>query len=521
MADTSPRSALDPDELKATATESAPKPTRPYQVYSNVSDANAFCRQFNKYKRKIPAKELTRFYARYLVDGISALIVYRKGRLALAVQGECNFDGEDLSQVFAAVSNVPQRFKSAPLTVVRGVLTIHRGDFYTLSQRVIAEGDTGYDKVEDAVLDLIQKSTDDVFCCRILRFYAHGVTVVSEPEWDTDQQFTHLHNLGFNTPRSGTCLTPDELRIFISHGSQARKETPYFVHGIRVQLNSCAIRHEIEEKNTGECAIVGADWSLDSSGVSSTIETIEWRIDRDWCLSPWATISPTVYLEGDEISQIPLHSAHYMRDHRIVEGCEVTLDRSGDSGIALNNFQYPEGTGDPVIPETCPYCNSPLVEYHGKLYCSNFDCAGALEAATRYAFGLLSFQKLTDEQIHELFTSRTIGRMYDLFIPCVSRSKTIPQMVLDDLVKATRELNLLEVIMLLGIPGLGRAAASKMASEAGGLKNLVDLMKSPERLGYLQFRSSAIETIVHWAEDPAHSDFLLALYELKLPYCGK
>ena len=74
--------------------------------------------------------------------------------------------------------------------------------------------------------------------------------------------------------------------------------------------------------------------------------------------------------------------------------------------------------------------------------------------------------------------------------------------------------------MMLGIPGMGRAIAGKLASEVGTVSGLIDILNNDEYFRLLNISSVVKQYFADWYTVPENKLFLERLKDLNLPRCS-
>ena len=101
----------------------------------------------------------------------------------------------------------------------------------------------------------------------------------------------------------------------------------------------------------------------------------------------------------------------------------------------------------------------------------------------------------------------------------VSKSKKVSQELLDRLVKRMQSLNMMELLMILGIPHMGRALAVKLAAEVLNIDGLINLFTNRIRFESVYISDMMKETLKKWYADEYNQKLLLKLKSLPLRCC--
>ena len=132
---------------------------------------------------------------------------------------------------------------------------------------------------------------------------------------------------------------------------------------------------------------------------------------------------------------------------------------------------------------------------------------------------VLNIHWLGADTVKEMVSSGIIQTFTDLFTPMVSKSKKISQELLDRLVKRMQSLNMMELLMILGIPHMGRALAVKLAAEVLNIDGLINLFTNRIRFESVYISDMMKETLKKWYADEYNQKLLLKLKSLPLRCC--
>lgn len=493
---------------------------RPFYSLDEVKDEQGlrkYWKRFSELRYNFSPTVVDRYYLDCKLTGVPVQLYYLKGTLVSALTKYDGKQGEDVTDAVAHLPNVPQRIKTERTVVIRGEIVIHRDDFYVLNQDRENSGLPTFDTMPDCVVDTLHSGNVKLISKYILRFYAWELFVHGAPEMAQELQIERLVMFGFNVPRGQICTGVESMISFINEIARIRNNLPYEINGVVIKQNDPEYRKAIGTKDGIELA--KCVWRFNSGGVACYLTGIDWRVQRTGRLSPVGRIKP-VSLNGLTITEVSLRSYMYVKDQHIGDNAKIVLDRSGENTPTIIKILK---TGDYTgVPEVCPCCGEPLVIHKENAYCRNPNCSAILEATLNFVVGkeALNYSDITPEFIHAAVQSKTITSLIDIFTTLESKSKEVVQEELDRLVVLMRNINTREFIILLGIPGMGKAIASKLAMEAGTLEGLVRILNNAEYFRLLGISSVVKKNLKEWYDVPEHKKFLEDAIALKLPKCS-
>ena len=493
---------------------------KPFYSLDEVKDETGlrrYWKRFSELRYQFSDTVVDRYYLDCKLTGVPVQIYYAHGDLVSALTKYDGRQGEDVTQAVLHLPNVPQRIKTSRTVIIRGEIVIHRDDFYILNQDRENDGQSTFDTMTDCVVDTIHSNNTRLIAKYILRFYAWELFVVGSAELEQELQIQKLTYFGFNTPRGQLCSSVNEMLAFINEIARIRNTLPYEINGVVIKQNDPIYRKAIGVRNGIELS--KCVWRFNSGGAACVLDDIQWKILRTGRVLPIGYIKP-VSINGVLVSDISLRSWTYVKDQRLGIGAKVVLDRSADNAPTIIKIIRPGNYQE--VPEVCPCCGSKLIHSRENVYCTNPDCPAILEASLNFivSYEALDYKEFTPELVHEAVQSKTITSLLDIFTTLESKSDKVPQADLDRLVTKMRSINLMEFIIMLGIPGMGRAIAGKLAVEVGNVAGFIRILNNDEYFRLLTISSVVKKYLAEWYSVPEHKEFLEKVKALELPRCS-
>ncbi|MFB6185615.1 MAG: helix-hairpin-helix domain-containing protein, partial [Halobacteriaceae archaeon] len=204
----------------------------------------------------------------------------------------------------------------------------------------------------------------------------------------------------------------------------------------------------------------------------TTIEQIVVQVGRTGKLTPVALLQP-VDIKGVTISRATLHNESQAQQLGVGEGARVSIERAGD---VIPEVAEVLESGDDVfeMPETCPVCDSQVVqegEYH---YCTGgMSCKAQLKRSVQHyaSQGALDIEgigeKVADELVEKGFID-SIADIYTLDVDDLSDLEGWGEQSASNLVEeieASKSPTLTEFIFGLGIRHTGKERARLLAED--------------------------------------------------------
>lgn len=297
------------------------------------------------------------------VDGISACLVYEKGRLVHAMTRGDGYNGEWLDDKIMFVKGVIAELPEKIDIAVRGELVILKDDFKKMSgsnPRNVCAG------IMNRKADSKEWNEADI---RMVTFVPY--TVLGD-RFGKDEQFAVLEKLGFSTAWHKTFapgyFDENGLNVVDELFKYATQDLPYEIDGCVVSSPS----YRNEDKYRPDCQMAV---KTNTMSAETTLIDISWDgPSKNGVFFPVAILEP-VELGGAMIGRSTLNNLDYIGGLGIKYGCTVRISKRGDIIPAVDEVvSVPDNAKDITYPDTCSCCGSPLVRDGVNLRCVNPEC---------------------------------------------------------------------------------------------------------------------------------------------------
>ena len=246
------------------------------------------------------------------LDGVSCLIVVRKGNIKLYTRGD-GIIGADISYLAPYFDTIPKKIDVD--IAVRGEL-IMPVDVFTqkyskeyANPRNMVAGRIGGKKIREGISDI-----------KFIAYEIVGDGVMDNPS----AQLKYLRKLGFSTVKNeivDTITTENLIETFL----RFKNGNMFEIDGIIVQPDK-----KYERNTTGNPDYAFAfKMRLKDNIVETTVVDVIWNVSKWGQLKPRIKIK-SVKLGGVEITYTTGFNAKYIYDNKIGEGAIIKITRSGD-----------------------------------------------------------------------------------------------------------------------------------------------------------------------------------------------
>lgn len=432
-------------------------------------------------------------------DGLAASLTYERGRLVRVVTRGDGAEGDDVTEnARALLPALPERLGGEPATwparvELRGEIFMGRAEFARVNAERIEAGETGFAHPRNLAVGTLRSREADEVAGRRLELVCfgwgawEGDGAAARPETLAALRAT-LAAWGLPVVAGARVATGrEELLAAVAALRAGGAADGFPTDGVVVKLERVA-----DQLALGDGA-GGPRWAVarkfDPESALTRLLGITWQVGRGGTLTPVAELAP-VELAGSTVARATLHNADEIarRDLRI--GDLVRVVKAGEiipAIIGVDHARRDEAVAaSPYgFPDTCPACATPLARVEGRIVwrCANADCpARAARRLEHYAStAALDVSGLGPALIEALVARGLARRPADLHRLGVAEWRGLPgvgakraEQLVAALAAARQRANDdgARLVLALGLPGVGRETARKLARSFPGLPEL-------------------------------------------------
>lgn len=388
------------------------------------------------------------------IDGSNLTLVYRRGKLKLAITRGNGEQGEDVTHLAEWIKNVPHRIDTEFDEVVVN------GECVT---------DNEVENFRNYVSGALGLKSAHEFKDRNINFIAHDWLGV---ETDYKPRMTILHNMGFFTVLQDRAWEyPQDGIVYRANSYEKSKQLGYtskyprFAVALKKRMTKVAV---------------------------TTLQDVLWVIGRTGTVNPTGVVSPVV-LDDATISRVTLHNVGIIEEHNLGLGDLIQIERAGgvipkfigvvqhsEHGIKITKSHAEQTTGQQtkrdgprlLVADKNNINTSKVLEH----FIKTIDIKGLGPASVK-KMGLTHPVDIFDDQ-----NWSKLGANGAKVEAEIERTKTKPY----DIVLAS-----------LGIPGVGRTASKLIISKISAFRNLRDI-ETTEIKG---IGPSTVESVLSWLDE--------------------
>ena len=293
------------------------------------------------------------------IDGISASLTYKDGKLEKGLSRGDGKEGEDITENLKTINDIPKKIlsKDFPEYIdIRGEVFIKNSKFNKLKDKFANPRNA-------ASGSLRQKNPKDTEKIP-LNFIAY--TFGFEKGLKVENQFDFLKKLddwGFKTnPLNKLISGIDNLFLNYHDIEKQRSNLDFDIDGIVYKINEFELQKRLGNvANAPRWAIAH---KFSSNKAVSEILDIDIQIGRTGALTPVAKIKP-INIGGVMVSNATLHNEDEINRKDIRLGDTVTVERAGDvipHILSVNLKKRKKNSSKFKFPEKCPSCGSKTIK---------------------------------------------------------------------------------------------------------------------------------------------------------------
>ena len=293
------------------------------------------------------------------IDGISASLTYKSGKLVKGLSRGNGFEGELITENLKTISDIPKilRSKSCPDDIdIRGEVFIENKDFKIIKEK--------FANPRNAASGSLRQKDPQQTKKIPLKFIAYTFGFIKNFKLNKQSDFLEfLKQWGFKTSQFNKVISGiDNLQKNHSEFEEKRHDLDYDVDGLVYKINNFKLQERLGFVANAPRWAIAHKFSSDSS--FSEIMDIDVQVGRTGALTPVAKIKP-VNIGGVVVSNATLHNEDEIIRKDIRIGDTVKVERAGDvipHVLSVDLTKRSNNSKKFSFPEKCPSCGSKVVK---------------------------------------------------------------------------------------------------------------------------------------------------------------
>ena len=298
------------------------------------------------------------------IDGISASLIYKKGKFVQGLSRGNGIEGEDITENLKTINDIPKivSAKNFPNEIdIRGEIFIRNDDFKIMKDK--------FANPRNAASGSLRQKDSKITKKIPLKFIAYTYGYAKNLNINSQSEFLkNLKSWGFNINQFNRIIKGvDGLVLNHKNLEKKRKEINFDIDGIVYKVNNFNLQKRLGFAANSPRWAIAHKFSANSS--ISEIINIEIQVGRTGALTPVAKIKP-VNIGGVIVSNATLHNEDEIIRKNIRVGDTVTVERAGDvipHVISVDLKKRKKDSIKFVFPKNCPSCGSLTVKDFNEL----------------------------------------------------------------------------------------------------------------------------------------------------------
>ena len=437
---------------------------------TNIKD---FAEYFNRRDCLVMAK----------LDGLTCSVLYKDGKLVRAESRGDGETGEDITHNAQMFSNLPLKIPFCGELVVDGECVITYDELDKINDRE----NTQYKNPRNLVSGTVRQLNSRVVKDRNVKFIAWKLYDMIS---DGIRQHTKSYAEGFQALKAlGFDIVPCTL---LKDGNQ--RDYEFIIADIKSECNNQGIpidgvvgmfndvEYGLSLGNTGHHPRHSLAFKFYQNDNETILTDIEWETSRTGMVNPVAIFEP-VEIDGTIVTRATLNNVSIIKELKLGIGDRITVIKANQ--IIPQITRNLTKSDSYVFPEKCPSCGNKLVVESKNdreiLRCTNRNCPAVVRDkisnfACRDAMNIVG---ISDERLRSLMDMGFITEfksLYDLHDHKkeITKQRGWGETSVDALLVAienSRNCRLQNLIVAIGIPGIGKSAAKSIATYIIGKNN--------------------------------------------------
>lgn len=361
----------------------------------------------------------------YKIDGVSISLIYdEEGQLLEAKTRGDGVIGEVVTHKIHWISSIPMNNSLLKNIEVRGELYCSKDNFTDLNNEMIELGLKPANNARNIVTGLLSRKHHD----ELMRFFEFVAFDINSNSISEINKYELLDKISFKLPTHTLLNTKDEIENFIQSAKNFKDKGDYSIDGVVFCYNDISIHQELGNTAHHPKFKISFKWIGESA--KTTIENINWFTGRLGLVTPVAQVSP-VYLSGASISNLSLHNASFVINHKLKKGDEINIIRSGEvipkfESVAFQKSKEIHDIFD-LIPKNCPSCKHKLIFDEVKLICTKKqECPAQKLGHIQNWANLVEIADLSEKRIEHMIESHLVDSPSDLYKLTIEDLLTLP-----------------------------------------------------------------------------------------------
>ncbi len=484
-------------------------------------------REFDNRVKKALGNRDIEYVVETKIDGLSASIEYNNGKFILgATRGDGRI-GEDVTENFKTLKNLPKEIDFKGDLILRGEVYISKENFKKLNEKYEEEGKQIFANPRNAAAGSLRQKDVKITASRPLDIFFFNVQYIDkkmEEELETHyDELEYIKKLGFNiNPYVKKVMGIEEAIEKVKEIGEKKEEKSFGLDGAVIKVNNLKEREILGE--TSKYPRWAVAYKYPPEQKETKLLDVIFNVGRTGVVTPMAILEP-VLVAGSTISKTTLHNIDYLKEKDLKIGDTVLIQKAGDIIPEVVKTIKEKRNGkekEVLIPELCPNCDSKLVrlEEEVAIRCLNIDCSAKIQRSIEYfaSRDCMNILGLGEKIVAQLLENNLINNIADIYSLTIDDVKTLKKdgtkfaQNLIDSIEKSKSNELYRLIAALGISNVGVRLARLIAKKFKDIDLFINASKE-ELLEVNDLGEITANNIIIFFEDEHNRNIIKRLKE--------
>ncbi|MCI8700637.1 MAG: NAD-dependent DNA ligase LigA [Clostridia bacterium] len=420
------------------------------------------------------------------IDGLSAALEYKDGKLQRGATRGNGLVGEDVTENIKTIKTIPKEIKGKIDITVRGEVFIAKEEFEKLNQEREKNEEELFANARNAAAGSLRQLDSSITEKRPLDIYIFNVQKIAGKEFNSHyEELEYLEKQGFNVnPIKILCKNKEEVYNAINKIGQEREKLTFGIDGAVVKVDNLKFRTILG--TTSKVPKWAVAYKYPPERKETKLKDIICQVGRTGAITPMAILEPVV-VAGSKISKTTLHNEDFIKEKDLKIGDIVSIQKAGDVIPEVVEVIKSKRTGSEKefkMPTQCPICGAPAVREEGEaaVRCTGIECPAKLHRNLVHFVSreAMDIEGLGENIILQLLDNKLISNIADIYnlkledIASLKKNGQKFAQNLKDSIETSKNNELYKLITALGIRHVGSKAAKTLAKRYKSIDELAN-----------------------------------------------
>jgi DNA ligase (NAD+) len=446
--------------------------------------------EFDARVRRLLENETPQYIVEHKIDGVSASLLYEKGRFTMGLTRGDGTRGDDITHNLRTIRDIPLRLLTQQgevpdLLEIRGEVYMTNSELSRLNKVQSELGERIFANCRNAAAGTLKLLDPRQSGRRLLRFFAHSEGQLAGLSLQTHSDFLDLIR-GYGiavVPHSKPFDTMNEVLTYCKETLESRGELDYETDGLVIKVNSIVQRNQLGHTSKSPRWVIA--YKVELWQASTRIQNIDVQVGKTGMLTPVADLQ-TVEIAGTKVSRANLHNADEIARKDIRVGDSVVVEKAGKIIPHVVRVELEKRTGEEKpyqFPTRCLVCGGDVGRDEGGVYirCLNPSCPAQLKErlrffASRRAMDIEGLGPALIDQLVDQGIVQSLAGIYSLTADRIEALERMGEKSAQNLIEgihASKGRGLTRLLTALGIRHIGERNARLLAEEFGTIDALM------------------------------------------------